>query len=267
MFVPPFALFRMASSWPLVVVAVLLLGCAPGLTSAVPCPDLDVGISKLTFPSVLVKDGIPAGHANSRMKIVATLSNTGSTKMSHVTFRLQLPAYLLPLRTSTRPLLKPGTQKLPLVEKYRDLYWTGLSLPPGKTRKFLVTALIPACQDDTDPSLTVQASAYVTASDGETVTCLNNASPADFRVFPALKNKADLSKLGDCVCAPPVTSVTTTTITTTVLPGRKMRTVSFLVHAEMTRCNFSSHHILFIPSSFFTISRHYLERRALEATK
>lgn len=70
-----------------------------------------------------------------------------------------------------------------------------------KTRKVRVKALVPGCQNTT-ASLAVEAAAYVTAEDRSTVTCLAEASPAPFRVAPALKQKGRWSS-NLCMPVPP----------------------------------------------------------------
>ena len=118
-----------------------------------------------------------------------------------MTLRLQLPDYLVPKHTSTWPPLKQSPN-LPLVEDARDLYWTDLTLAPGKSRTVRIKALVPGCQNTTTttPPLAIQLSAYLVTNDN--VTCQTEARPATFRVRPARKPTQPLS-LEACTPLPP----------------------------------------------------------------
>ena len=198
---------------------VAVLGCGPAATSAQPCPGLAVGVTKLKVrPAVAgTVGGLPAVRAGGLVKVAATLSNTGATELRHVTLRLQLPDYLVPKHTSTWPPLKQSPN-LPLVEDARDLYWTDLTLAPGRSRRVRITALVPGCQNTstTTPPLVIQTSAYLVANNN--VTCLTEASPATFRVRPARKQKQP---------APSVACTTASTRAPTTAPSVGPFAVSF----------------------------------------
>lgn len=118
-----------------------------------------------------------------------------------MTLRLQLPDYLVPRHASTWPPLKQP-RNIPLVEDKRDIYWTDLTLAPGKSRKVRIKALVPGCQNTTTAAmpLAIQASAYLVTNGN--VTCQTEARPAIFRVRPPLKPNYPLS-LGACAPLPP----------------------------------------------------------------
>ncbi len=176
-------------------------------TTAQTCPDLAVAVPTLKLrPTVggWGPHGTQGVRAGGRVNVVATLTNTASTKLAGVNLRVALPDYVVPKHASTWPPLK--TKKQPLVQNVRDLYWTDLVLAPGKTRKFRIKAVVPGCQNtsDTAAPLAVEVSAYVVASDGETVTCLTEATPATFRVLPAVKAKVGASSTLCTPVPPPV---------------------------------------------------------------
>ena len=139
-------------------------------------------------------------HAGGLVKVAATFTNTGPNELRHVTLHLQLPDYLVPKHTSTWPPLKQSPN-LPLVEDARDLYWTDLTLAPGKRRRVCIKALVPRCQNTTTTTpLAIQASAYLMTNDN--VTGQTEARPASFRVRPALKPE-DFLSLKACTPLPP----------------------------------------------------------------
>ena len=175
-------------------------------TTAQTCPDLAVAVPTLKLrPTVggWGPHGTQGVRAGGRVNVVATLTNTASTKLAGVNLRVALPDYVVPKHASTWPPLK--TKKQPLVQNVRDLYWTDLVLAPGKTRKFRIKAVVPGCQNTSSIAapLAVEVSAYVVASDGETVTCLTEATPATFRVLPAVKAKGLSSSSTLCTPLPP----------------------------------------------------------------
>ena len=182
------------------VVALLTLLAAS--ISAQPCPGLDVITYKLALrPNVGNGKGVPTVRAGGRIDALVALKNAGTSEVSQVGVRVHLPEYVVPKKTSTWPPLAKQAVKLPFVEDVRNLYWTDLTLLPGKTRKFRVKAWVPACQNTSSITavLAVEVAAYVAAEDGLGVTCLIEASPATFRVAPALKLKGPLSSK---VCTP-----------------------------------------------------------------
>lgn len=167
---------------------VAILAWGPAFTTAElePCPGLAVAIPKLKLsPTYGGRRGnvVPVGG---HVYALVTLANTRRTTLQDVALQVQLPDYLVPKQTATLPRLKKrSSAKGPLVADVRYLYWTGLTLAPGKIRRFLVKAMVPGCQNTT-AVLAVEASAYVTANDGTTVTCLTEADPSTFGVSPAL---------------------------------------------------------------------------------
>lgn len=100
-------------------------GARAGATAAA-CPRLSVAMR--TSPNANKRMPNPIVRAGNRVKIVVKVANAGpSDVVKRLVVGVELPDYLLPIRTAARPNVKNKT--MPFIVDQRNLYWVGLSLP------------------------------------------------------------------------------------------------------------------------------------------
>lgn len=124
------------SRWPPHLLALgvgLVLFALVAPAAAQPCQQL--GVSVTTGPRGK-RGQVAAVKAGGRVRVYAKVTNGGPADLiNNLAVGVTLPAYLLPTKTSILPRPKNKALARPVTEDGRDLYWRGLSLPAGKTRR------------------------------------------------------------------------------------------------------------------------------------
>jgi len=128
------------------LVAALLLGPAPAAANG-DCPPLAVTLKVLPTPS----KGISAGK---QVKIMATLTNTGSAALSQVGLGFYVSNGLCRIKATPRGASSEGN----------NVYWEGLTLKAGKRRAFRLKAQV-AANLTAGTTLTVGAAGFVAGND------------------------------------------------------------------------------------------------------
>ena len=124
-----------ASLWRLGLILLVGLASYARSTSAQVCPQL--GISIKTTPRG--KGGsAPSVRAGKHVNIRVFVRNEGPTDLSsNLVVGITLPDFLVPLQSKTRSSMNKPLAT-PVSKDGRDLYWVGLSLPAGKSRKYVL---------------------------------------------------------------------------------------------------------------------------------
>lgn len=121
------------------IAATALMAALPSADAANPHPDG-------CWVSITVKaKKAKAIYAGKAFNVTARIKNTGLTKLDDFYFQFQVPLFLIPLKTkASKPVANGGPD--PLIIRRGYVFFRGMSLPPRKALKVLLTVGVKTCQ-------------------------------------------------------------------------------------------------------------------------